>query len=294
MLPSAEPVKNALTIDLEDYYQVTAFASDSGASDWKSHASRVEANTAKLLELLSLAKCRATFFTLGWVAEKYPKLIRQIAELGHEIGCHSHLHRLVYSLTPGEFKEDTRRAKELLEDASGVTVRGYRAPSFSITRDSWWAFEVLAALGFAYDSSLFPIKHMNYGMPNGPRFPFQVQTPAGPVAEFPMPTVALGSARSPFGGGAYFRLLPYRFTRWGIGYVNRRENQPVCVYLHPWELDSDQPRMQGSLTSRARHYFGLKATEAKLKRLLSEFEFHPLATVLGELKLSDVEVPTLA
>lgn len=288
-----QSVKNALTIDLEDYYQVTAFESSSGSDGWDSHASRVEVNTSRLLELLSSAGCKATFFTLGWVAEKYPKLIRRVAELGHEIACHSHLHRRVYTLTPSEFKDDTRRAKEILEDASGVVIRGYRAPSFSITRDSWWAFEVLAELGFAYDSSIFPIKHANYGMPDVPRFPFRVETPAGPVMEFPMPTLAVGSIRSPFGGGAYFRLLPYRFTRWAIRRTNLLERQPVCVYLHPWEIDADQPRLRGSLTSRARHYFGLKGTEAKLKKLLADFGFCPLASIVNDLKPSEAEIPAL-
>jgi polysaccharide deacetylase family protein (PEP-CTERM system associated) len=286
-------VKNALSIDLEDYYQVTAFEASSSPDGWDSHVSRVEANTAKLLELLSSANCKATFFTLGWVAEKHPKLIRDISELGHEIACHSHLHRRVYSLTPSEFKEDTRRAKEILENASGIVVRGYRAPSFSITRDSWWAFKVLAELGFSYDSSIFPIKHANYGMPDMPRFPFRVDTPAGSVIEFPMPTLAVASVRSPFGGGAYFRLLPYRFTRWAIRRINALENQPVCVYLHPWEIDTGQPRLQGTLTSRARHYFGLKGTESKLKKLLGEFEFCPLASIVNHLKPEEVGVPAL-
>jgi polysaccharide deacetylase family protein (PEP-CTERM system associated) len=276
-------VKNALTVDLEDYFQVTAFASTSSAADWDSLVSRVEANTLKLLDLLSSANCHATFFVVGWVAEKYPRLIRQIAELGHEIACHSHMHRFVYSLTPAEFKADTRRAIQALQDASGVAVRGYRAPSFSITRDSWWAFEVLAELGFTYDSSIFPVKHIDYGMPDGPRFPFRVSTPAGPIFEFPMSTLAFGRARSPFAGGAYFRFLPFAYTSWAIRYVNREEHSPVCFYLHPWELDSEQPRMEGSLTSRARQYFGLRKTEAKLSRLLREFDFCPLATVLEEL-----------
>jgi polysaccharide deacetylase family protein (PEP-CTERM system associated) len=281
---------NALTIDLEDYYQVTAFADESPPGDWESHESHVEKNTYKILGILAASNCCATFFSLGWVAEKYPQLIRRIAEAGHEIACHSNRHRLVYSMTPREFREDTRKAKEMLEDTGGVQVRGYRAPSFSITRDSRWAFEILAQLGFTYDSSIFPVKHLNYGMPSAPRIPFRVKTQYGPLIEFPLPTLALGNARSPFGGGAYLRLLPYRFTRWGIRYINDRENRSVCVYLHPWELDTEQPRMQGSFTARARHYFGLKGTEAKLKKLLIEFKFGTLGSLIPQLQLPDLSL----
>lgn len=279
-------MKNALTIDLEDYYQVTEFAGAGKPSSWKSLESRVEANTAKLLEILSGSPHRATFFTVGWVAEKYPRMVRQIAELGHEIACHSHLHRLVYSLTPAEFREDTLRAKNALEDASGSAVRGYRAPSFSITQESPWAFEVLAGLGFTYDSSLFPITHMTYSLPEGPRFPFRIDTPEGSLVEVPMPTLAFAGARSPFGGGAYFRLLPYAYTRWAIQYVNDQENQPVCVYFHPWELDADQPRIHAGLTARARQYFGLRGTEKKLRRLLQDFEFSPLRPLVDQMTLT--------
>ncbi len=281
---------NALTIDLEDYYQVTAFADQSRAEEWQSHESHVEKNTDKVLGILAASNCSATFFSLGWVAENYPKLIRRIAEAGHEIACHSNQHRLVYSMTPEEFREDTRKAKEILEDAGGVPVLGYRAPSFSITRDSQWAFEILAQLGFTYDSSIFPVKHLNYGIPNAPRIPFRVKTRYGPLIEFPLPTLALGNARSPFGGGAYLRLLPYSFTRWGIRYINDQEHRSVCVYLHPWELDTEQPRMVGSFTARARHYFGLKGTEAKLRRLLNEFRFGTLSSIILRLDPLDIDL----
>jgi polysaccharide deacetylase family protein (PEP-CTERM system associated) len=287
-------MKNALTIDLEDYYQVSAFAHRVDVAEWDTHASRVEQNTAKILDLLASANRRATFFVLGWVAEKYPRLIRQVADLGHEIACHSLHHRLVYSMTPEEFREDTRRAKELIEDAGQAPVRGYRAPSFSITRDSWWAFDILAELGFTYDSSIFPIKHVNYGMLDVPRHPFRVETRSRPVVEFPMPTLTFGGARAPIGGGAYLRLLPYRYTRWGIRYINRQEHQAACVYLHPWELDPEQPRGYGGLTARARHYFGLRGTESKLRRLLEEIEFCPLGSLIAELNPSDIEIFTFA
>jgi polysaccharide deacetylase family protein (PEP-CTERM system associated) len=253
---------------------------------WDSHASRIEANTIKLIDLLASAGRHATFFAVGWLADKYPQLIREVAAAGHEISCHSYQHRLVYSLTPAEFRDDTRKAKDALEQASGVQVRGYRAPSFSITADTPWAFEVLAELGFIYDSSIFPIKHLDYGMPDAPRFPFQVNTSAGPIVEFPMPTLEMAGMRSPFGGGAYFRLLPYRYTRWAIRHVNQREKQSICFYLHPWEIDAAQPRMAGSLTSQARQYFGLGRTEASLRRLLKDIEFCTLGALISEIEVS--------
>jgi polysaccharide deacetylase family protein (PEP-CTERM system associated) len=277
-------MKNALSIDLEDYYHVTAFAQEAGADDWQSKKSRIEESTDKLLQQFSDADCKATFFVLGWLVESKPALIRQIADLGHEIACHSHKHRLVYEMTPDEFREDTYRAKELLEEASGKAILGYRAPSFSIGEKSLWAFEILLELGFTFDSSIFPVRHPNYGMPAAPRFPFLVCTPRGTIVEFPMPTVALGRRRSPIGGGAYLRLLPYWYTRWGIGFINSQEERPVCVYLHPWELDTGQPRMRGSLTAHLRHYFGLRGTEAKLHKLLSDFEFGTLGSLIAECK----------
>lgn len=277
-------MKNAATIDLEDYYQVTAFAANGGAPKWDSHASRIEYSTAKLLDILDITKQKATFFTLGWAAGKYPELIGQIAARGHEIACHSNMHHLVHAMTPAEFREDTLKAKTLLEQASGTAVLGYRAPSFSITHSSLWAFDVLAELGFTYDSSIFPIKHANYGMPRAPRFPFKILTDHGPIVEFPMPTLQIGNTRAPLGGGAYLRLLPYWFTRWGIRFINRKEERPACVYLHPWELDSEQPRMSGSMSARLRHYLGLHGAEAKFRSLLHDFDFQPLGFLIDELK----------
>jgi len=270
-------MKNALTIDLEDYYHVSAFNDQVLPQEWGSRQSRVEQNTDLLLDLLDHAGHKATFFTLGWVAEEHPQVVRRVADCGHEVACHSLRHRTVYEMTPAEFREDTRRAKELLEDVSGHPVRGYRAPSFSITQDSLWALTVLAELGFAYDSSIFPVLHANYGMPKGSRDPYRLETPAGPIVEFPMTTLELAGRRSPFGGGAYFRLLPYWYTRWGIRYLNAREGRPACVYLHPWELDPEQPRMAGRFTSRLRHYLGLRGTPSKFRNLLCDFEFCPLA-----------------
>src|ERR1700722_8845363 len=278
-------MKNALTIDLEDYYQVSAFSDTLVVDQWDNYPSRVEHNTAKLLSILDEENARATFFTLGWVARKYPKLIKEIADRRHEIACHSNVHRSVYAMSADEFRADTLEAKKLLEDIIGAPVLGYRAPSFSITRNSLWAYEILIELGFSYDSSVFPIKHPNYGWPRAPRFPFMIRTTGGAILEFPMPTLQLAGVRAPSGGGAYLRLLPYWFTRWALRYVNEGEGLSACVYLHPWELDSEQPRMQGSLSARLRHYFGLKGAEAKLRRMLLDFEVQPLNSWIDELNV---------
>jgi polysaccharide deacetylase family protein (PEP-CTERM system associated) len=283
-------MRNALTIDLEDYFHVGAYAGRVRLEDWDTYPSRVAQNTDRLLELLDQHACRATFFVLGWVAEKKPEVVARVAAAGHEIACHSLLHRRVFDLTPQEFREDTRRAKAVIEDASGKLVVGYRAPSFSITKRSGWALDILVEEGFQYDSSIFPVEHPSYGIPTAPRTPFWIGTPSGRILEFPMPTLAIGSTRSPIGGGAYLRLLPYRYTRWSIRYVNRQENSPVCVYLHPWELDPQQPRMGGNLSARARHYFGLRGTESKLKKLLRDFEFCPLDALINELNPVDGRV----
>jgi polysaccharide deacetylase family protein (PEP-CTERM system associated) len=272
-------MKNALTIDLEDYYHVSAFREQIPTAEWSSQQSRVERSTDFLLNLLDETGSKATFFTLGSVAEQHPRLVQRVAERGHEIGCHSLRHRIVYEMTPQEFREDTRRAKQLLEDLTGCAVRGYRAPSFSITRDSFWAFEILVELGFTFDSSIFPLRHPNYGMPDSPRQPYRLNTCHGSIVEFPMTTLEFIRYRSPFGGGAYFRLLPYWYTRWGMRFLNRSEQRPVCVYLHPWELDPEQPRIAGKLSSRFRHYLGLRNTAAKFRNLLRDFQFSPLGTL---------------
>jgi len=269
-------VKNALTIDLEDYYHVSAFRQQIATTDWNLQQSRVEKNTDVLLELLQEVGCNATFFVLGHVAERHPQIVRRVAEKGHEIACHSLRHRTVYEMTPTEFREDTERAKKLLEDITGSPIRGYRAPSFSINKQSFWALEILVELGFTFDSSIFPVKHPNYGVPDSPRDPYRVQTPRGSIVEFPMTTLQLFGRRAPLGGGAYFRLLPYWYTRWGMRFLNEHENKPVCVYLHPWEIDPQQPKISGSLTSRLRHYFGLRSSASKFGRLLRDFQFSPL------------------
>jgi polysaccharide deacetylase family protein (PEP-CTERM system associated) len=273
-------MRNALTIDLEDYYHVSAFSEQIAVDQWSSATSRIERNTELLLDLLDSAGCKATFFTLGWVAEKHPHVVRRVAERGHEIACHSLRHRTVYNMTREEFRDDTLQAKSLLEDCSGTRVVGYRAPSFSITEKSYWALEVLAELGFTFDSSIFPVAHPNYGIPNFTRDPQRVQTSNGPIVEFPMSVLEIAGLRSPFGGGAYLRFLPYWYTRWGVRFLNATEGRPVCVYLHPWELDPDQPRMSGRLTSRMRHYIGLRKTPAKFAQLIRDFEFGTLGSMV--------------
>jgi polysaccharide deacetylase family protein (PEP-CTERM system associated) len=276
-------MKNALTIDLEDYFHVSAYAGKVRLEDWDSYPSRVEQNTERLLELLAEHNCLATFFVLGWVAEKKPEVVARVAAAGHEIACHSLRHRRIFDLTPQEFREDTRRAKAVIEAVTGKRVVGYRAPSFSVTRKSSWALNILLEEGFQYDSSVFPVEHPSYGIPDAPRTPYWINTTSGRILEFPMPTLAIGTKRSPIGGGAYLRLLPYSYTLWAIRHLNRNENFPVCVYIHPWELDPQQPRMGGSLSARARHYFGLRGTETKVRKLIRDVEFCPLATVINDL-----------
>lgn len=269
-----------MTFDIEDYFQVGAFSDRVEQQHWAGFDSRVEANTDKILQILCDTPQKATFFTLGWVAEKYPAIVRKIVEQGHEIACHSYAHRRVYEMTAEDFRADTLKAKNLLEAAGGVPVKGYRAPSFSLDHRCFWAFDILAELGFTFDSSLFPVDHPNYGMPQIPRNPFLIRTRAGCMVEFPMPTLTWAGFRSPFGGGAYLRLLPYPYTRWAIEFLNTQENKAVCVYVHPWELDPAQPRIRGSLTARMRHYFGLPGMERKVRRLLTDFEFDALGSML--------------
>ncbi len=278
-----EHMWNALTIDLEDYYHVSAFRDSIAPSDWSSQPSRIERNTSLLLDLFDGAGCKATFFTLGWVAEHFPHVVRRVAERGHEVACHSLHHRIVFEMTPSEFREDTRQAKQSIEDCTGLPMYGYRAPSFSITKDSLWALEILVQLGFTYDSSIFPVKHPAYGMPGFSRDPQRFDTPSGSIVEYPMTTLELAGRRSPFGGGAYFRLLPYRYTHWGIRFLNNHENRPVCVYLHPWELDPEQPKLAGKLSSRVRQYLGLRNTPAKFRNLIRDFEFCPLGVLVNNI-----------
>jgi polysaccharide deacetylase family protein (PEP-CTERM system associated) len=315
------PVINALTIDVEDYFHIHALSAVIRPDDWDSFEPKVEQNTYRLLDLLDSVKVqnsefrtqnpessrtRATFFVLGWVAERFPGLVKEINARGHEIACHGYGHQRIHTQTRQEFKEDARRAKEILENIIGNEVIGYRAPTYSINENTIWALEVLFELGFRYDSSIFPIKHDFYGLPEAPRFPFyidftdgdilsQFQKPKylndmdfkvdshapGSFIEFPISTIRLFRRNLPCSGGGYFRLLPYWLTKWGFKSPNERNSNPKIFYIHPWELDPEIPRInEASGLSKFRTYVNLSKTEARFKRLLSEFKFAPLATLL--------------
>lgn len=279
---------NALTIDVEDYYQVSAFESQIRFEEWPSFESRVVGNTWRLLELLHFHKVKATFFVLGWIAERYPQVVLAIHQEGHEIASHGYRHRLLYNMTREEFWDDTKRAKGILEDLCGASVVGYRAASYSIVRETLWCLDVLQELGFQYDSSIFPIYHDRYGIPNTARFPYYHPLAGGPFLEFPLSTVRLFGRNVPVAGGGYFRLFPYQFIRWGIRQINEREKAPAIIYLHPWEIDPKQPRIDGSRLSRFRHYINLEKTESRLKHLLRDFRFGSVREVLSARGLSMV------
>jgi polysaccharide deacetylase family protein (PEP-CTERM system associated) len=271
---SAMDVRNALTVDVEDYFHVAALAPTIHRDSWDSRESRVVDNTHRLLAIFEEFDVRGTFFVLGWVADKHPQLVRDIAARGHEIACHGFSHRLVYEQPPKEFYEETLRAKNLLEDITGSGVDGYRAASYSIVRESLWALDILVELGFVYDSSIFPVHHDRYGIPNAVRVPHQLSTPNGrSIVEWPLATARILGCRLPVAGGGYFRLLPYWLSRWGLASINRRELRPFVFYLHPWEIDPAQPRVPASWLSRFRHYNNLEKSEERLRRLLGEFQF---------------------
>ena len=324
--PTVRPaVVNAMTVDVEDYYQVSAFERVVARERWPEYESRVAANTDRLLGIFAESGVRATFFVLGWVAERDASIVRRIAAAGHEIASHGYGHRLVYDQKPEEFRDDVRRGRALLQAASGQPVMGYRAPSFSITGRSLWALDILIEEGFTYDASIFPIRHDRYGIPTAPRHAFWIgkgccdarlppsrsalawQAPPSRSAlawrpapspggygeasrpsdrpgllEIPGSTIRLAGLNLPVGGGGYFRILPYWWTRTGIRRLNEKEGRPAIVYLHPWEVDPKQPRLAGSPLSRFRHYRNLEETEARLRRLLADFRFGPVeGTIVG-------------
>jgi polysaccharide deacetylase family protein (PEP-CTERM system associated) len=278
--PPAERVVNAMTIDVEDYFHVSVFDGVVPRYQWERLESRVCRNTERLLEILGERDVRATFFVLGWVAERFPGLVRAIAAQGHEVASHGYAHRLAYDQTPAAFREDVRRAKALLEATSGQPVQGFRAPSYSVTPRSLWALDVLIEEGYTYDTSIFPIHHDRYGIPLSARHPYWIERPAGSILEIPGSTVRWQGMNFPFGGGGYFRQFPYAWTRWGMSQLNTQERRPAVFYLHPWEIDPDQPRLPCSLGSRMRHYRNLEHTETRLRRLIEEFAFGPLAATL--------------
>jgi polysaccharide deacetylase family protein (PEP-CTERM system associated) len=322
---SASPIVNALTVDVEDYFQVSAFEGVVSRDRWGEYQGRVVANTERLLGILRETKVHATFFVLGWTADRYPDLVGRIIAEGHEIASHGHAHRLVYDMTPEDFRADLRQARAALEAAGAQGVVGYRAPSFSITERSLWALDVLIEEGFTWDASIFPIRHDRYGIPSAPRHPFRVSVGQGnmisvgrggvtavgqgfrlrnasadspepsaeavssardtgnatpSLLEIPASTIRIGGMNLPIGGGGYFRLLPYAWTRWGIARVNHLERRSAVFYLHPWEVDPGQPRLAAGWRSRFRHYRNLDRTEERLQRLLGDFSFDTISAAL--------------
>jgi polysaccharide deacetylase family protein (PEP-CTERM system associated) len=265
-----------LSVDVEDYFQVEAFTRDVPRSDWDQWPSRVVANTRRALDLCDRHAAKGTYFVLGWVARKFPDLVREIHARGHELACHSFWHRPVYTLTPAEFREDLTQARDAIEEAAGVRVTGYRAPSWSITAKSLWALDILAEEGFTYDSSIFPIRHDLYGIPGAQRFPYPVKTGSGAgLDEFPPTTVRIAGTNFPSAGGGYLRILPMSYTEWSIRRLEREGAPVVVVYFHPWELDPAQPRIATRWKSRIRHYTNLGSMEARLSALLSKRRFAP-------------------
>jgi len=268
----SEGIVNAMSVDIEEYFQVGAFEATIARGDWDGIASRVEANTGRVLDLYAAAGVHATFFTLGWVAERHPLLIRRIIAEGHELASHGYAHDRVHGFTPEQFRADLRRSRAILEDAGGVPIRGYRAPSFSIGKANAWALTVLAEEGYAYSSSVAPIAHDHYGWPDAPRFAHR-PVAGSDLIEIPVTTARIGGRLMSFGGG-FFRLFPYAFARWATAQVNDGDRQPVVFYFHPWEVDPGQPRVAGApLKSRIRHYTNLGAMAGKLERLMKDFSW---------------------
>lgn len=276
-----KPVCNAMSIDVEDYFQVSALASAVDRTTWDSRDSRVEANTQRILDLLDRRGIKATFFVLGWIGERYPALVRHIAAGGHEVACHGYSHRLIFEQSESDFRAETLRSKQLLEDQIGTAVIGYRAASFSITAASLWALDVLIDAGFKYDSSVFPIRHDRYGIPGASRDMGRITAPSGrTLLEFPMSTASFAGLSIPVSGGGYFRIFPYFVTRLGLRSLNK-QGRPFMFYLHPWEVDPEQPRIKVSALSRFRHYTNLHKCEGRLARLIEQFPFGPVRDVLS-------------
>ena len=286
---SAAPlgVINAFTVDVEDYFQVEAFKSVVDPSGWDSRPSRVVGNTERVLALLAAANVQATFFILGWIAERFPSLVHQIHAARHEVASHGYAHQAVHTQTPKAFRDDVRKSKAILEDCIGERVRGFRAPTFSINRSNWWAYDVLAEENYDYSSSIYPISHDLYGMPDAPRVPF---TPLNGAAflEIPVATLRFLGKNRPCGGGGYFRLLPYPVSRWCINRTNQYDRLPCVFYCHPWEFDPEQPRVSSiSMKSRFRHYLNIHKMEGRAAKLLSDFAW----TRMDTLFLDDIQRP---
>lgn len=282
-MAAATPPLNAFSVDVEDWYQVADFDAVVARDAWDRYESRVAANTDRVLGILDDAGVKATFFVLTWNAERHPEIVRRIAAQGHEIASHGYGHRLIYEQTPDTFRDDVARAKRILEDLTGTPVLGYRAPSLSITGKSLWALDVLLECGYRYDSSVFPIRDTLYGLPNAERFPHVIHRANGrELVEFPVTTLRLFGRNLPLGGGGWLRVFPYRYMQLGMRRVNRAEHRPTVVFIHPWEVDPEQPRLEtAGRRGFSTHYVGLARTESKVRRLLRDFRFAPLRDVLN-------------
>lgn len=276
-----EQILNALTVDVEDYFHVSGFSSTIARSEWDDKESRVDNNTCYLLDIFDEQDVKATFFVLGWVAERYPSIVRKIHARGHEIACHGYSHKLIYRQSKDVFRQETINAKRILEDEIGVNVKGYRAASFSIIDQSLWALDILVEAGFEYDSSIFPIRHDRYGIRTAELWPHRLGTPSGyEIVEFPISTIQVFGFRIPIAGGGYFRLYPYAVTKGGLSIINK-SNRPFVFYVHPWEFDVDQPRINASWRARFRHYHNIHRSAERTRRLLGDFKFSTCADVLA-------------
>jgi polysaccharide deacetylase family protein (PEP-CTERM system associated) len=284
----SKPIKNVISVDVEDYFQVEAFASVIQHDRWDTYECRVEQNTCRILDLFAKYNVRATFFTLGWIAQRYPHLVRQIASAGHEVGSHGYGHQRLVRLKPEEFRADLRRANIYLTNETQQRIRCYRAPSFSIVKHTYWAFDILAEEGFDCDSSVFPIRHDLYGVPDAERFPHLLKTMNGrQIFEFPPSTVRMGNKNWPVGGGGYLRLFPYRVTSSALKRLNEVEGRPAMVYFHPWEIDTEQPRISASLRSTFRHYTNIPKMLGKIESLLGDFSFTTLSDACSQFEVDN-------
>jgi polysaccharide deacetylase family protein (PEP-CTERM system associated) len=284
MSSAKEQLYNIFSVDVEDYYMVSGFADVVKLDSWHIYESRVEKNTHRILDLMDEYRVKGTFFVLGWVAERCPALTREIHARGHEVASHGYSHRLVYDQTHKDFRADVCTSKKILEDITGHSVIGFRAASYSIIQKSLWALDILVEEGYRYDSSIFPIHHDRYGMPNAKRFPHVIESGNGKLVEFPPSTYALLGQNVPVCGGGYLRLLPLKVILSAIKKINGKEKQPAVIYIHPWEIDVDQPRLKGRLRSNIRHYLNLKSTMPKITELLKEFRFKPFSSLLDKIE----------
>ncbi len=278
-----EPITNALTFDVEEYFQVSAFEHDIARDAWGRWPSRVEASVKVLLDVLDTHGARATFFTLGYIAQNHPNLIAEIVNRGHELGCHGFEHIRVHNQSRSEFRADITRSKKILEDCAGVEVRGYRAASFSISRAEFWAFDEMAEVGFTYSSSIYPVQRDHYGIPDAPRTPFRPAAEHPQLVEIPISTIRFNGRNFPIGGGGFFRLYPYAVSRYLIRHANLKEKMRANMYFHPWEFDPGQPRIENlPVKTRFRHYLNLSRTVGRLKQLLKDFSWSTMSDVYSE------------